>query len=574
MRAIRTWLLRLVSFLGGERYDRDLDAELHIPFTALLLCAMALCGSVLWALAQTDNGATIRSQTIDTLVPVLVLDKNSALKFHHMEPDDWRNQVVASGYKMWQSIAITNLRKADFKLYEDGEEQEIESVTPENKDSNQYLANNFDRYWQAVGVGGGVWSIPGWVPQGSGVTSTFANSERIYQPIFGSSGDQSSLYTPGQRTIPLNASGLEAPPMFVDLPPLAWYMIAYTRPISPPGSCHRITVKVDRSDSLIYSRSEYCDASDSAADALAGTRLGDQLKADLSSKKQSALPLTITAIPVFTAAGANPIRLFIDARSDAASINCNSFMGGSGIIGLVYSKDGTVAERFSDGLFYAPGENSMYWDTEWFTPASWPEKMACSDVFYEPTRYETQLELPPGAYQLQVALWNGRKFGRAEIPLMVDPYDPTKLVIGGLALVGRSREVGPNWTVLPRSLSSRYPPLIANGIEITPAADAHFKKDGPIRFYLQLYEPHETGAQQPTVLVHVQVREARTGRVVERLQPMNAAPFVTLGSPVIPIASAIDIAKLGEGSYELQAQANDSTGAVTPWQSAYFTVEK
>ena len=134
--------------------------RLFVLFPALLVCAIALCASAFWALAQTDNAVTIRSQTNGTLVPVLVLDKSQALKFHHMEPVEWRKQVAASGYKMWASIAITNLRKADFRLYEDGEEQGIQSVTPENEDSDQYLANNFGRYWQAAGLAGGMWSIP------------------------------------------------------------------------------------------------------------------------------------------------------------------------------------------------------------------------------------------------------------------------------------------------------------------------------------------------------------------------------------------------------------------------------
>ena len=341
-------------------------------------------------------------------------------------------------------------------------------------------------------------------------------------------------------------------------------------------------MKVDRSDSLIYSRSEYCNVSDSAADALAGTKLGDRLKTDLLSEKKSAIPLRITAIPVFTTGGASLTRLFVDAELDAVSIDCNSYMDGSGIVGLIYSKDGTLAQRFSDGLFYAPGENSMYWDTEWFAPTSWlgPVRgfgegmgVGCSDLFYEPTRYQTQLNLPPGAYQLKVGLWNGHKFGRAELPLTVENPEPTKLAIAGLALVGGSRKVGPDTKVLPRSLADQFPPLIARGIEITPAADARFKNQDPIYFYLQVYEPQDAGAQQPTVALHLQIRDVKTAKIVEQPQPLDAGPYATPGNPVIPIVSAIDIAKLVKSSYELEVQATDSSGAVSPWQSAYFTVE-
>lgn len=522
----------------------------------VLLCAIALCGSPFWALAQTHNAGAIRSQTNDTLVPVLVLHKSRALTFHHMEPVAWRKQVVASGYKMWESIAVANLREADFKLYEDGQEQQIQSVMPEYEDSDEYLASHFDRYWQALGVGGGAWGIPDWLP--------IANSERLYQAIFDS-------YVPSS---PLGVQDASLPADLVKLPSLSWYMIAYVPPTSPPGSCHRITVKVDRSDSLVYSRSEYCDSSDSAVDALAGTNLGDRLDADLLSKKKSALPLTITAIPVFTATGASRIRLFVDATLNSMSIGCNSFMEGSGIVGLTYSKDGTLAQRFSDGLFYAPGKNSMYWDTEWFTPANSPGKMDCSDNFYEPTRYQTQLSLPPGAYQLKIGLWNGYQFGRAELRLTVDDYDSTKLAIGGLALVQTFRKVGPNRKILPRSLADRYPPLTARGIEIAPVANTTFKKGFPFDFYLQVYEPQDVGAQQSTVLVHLQIRDAKTNRIVKQLEPLSAAPYITPGNRVIPIVSEIDIAKLVKGAYELEAQATDSTGASTAWRTANFTIEK
>jgi hypothetical protein len=545
--------------------------RMKVPLKALLLCAIVLCGFAFWTLAQTDIPGTIRSQTDETLVPVLVLDKSRALKFHHMQPDYWRNEVVASGYKMWENIAVANLRKEDFRLYEDGYEIKIQSVTPENENSEQYLATNSGRYWQAAGVGGGAWSTPDWLPVANGVTSSFANSERIYQPSFDS--PNGPLYGGGKGD-PLDVGGLDAPPMLVNLPPLPWYMIAYTRPILPPGSCHSITVKVDRADSLIYSRNEYCDASDSAPDAIADTKLGIRIRADLLSKKKSALPLRITAIPVFTTTGARLIRLFVDAKLDAMSIGCDSFMDGIGIVGLVYSKGGTIAQRFSDGLFYAPGENSLYWDSAWFTPGAWPGRTACSDVFYEPTRYDTQLSLPAGAYQLKIGVWNGHVFGRAELPLTVDDYDPTKLAIGGLALVRTFGKPGSNRKALPRSLADQFPPLVAKGTEVTPTEDTRMQKGDLSYFYLQLYEPQDTDTQQATVMLHLQIRDVKTGRIVEQPEPLNAGPFTTLGSPVIPIVSGIDITNLAEGSYELQAQATDSTGGTTAWQSASFTVEK
>ena len=39
------------------------------------------------------------------------------------------------------------------------------------------------------------------------------------------------------------------------------------------------------------------------------------------------------------------------------------------------------------------------------------------------TRYETQLTLPPGEYQLQVIVSDGKKFGRSQTPMTVDSLD-------------------------------------------------------------------------------------------------------------------------------------------------------
>jgi len=41
-------------------------------------------------------------------------------------------------------------------------------------------------------------------------------------------------------------------------------------------------------------------------------------------------------------------------------------------------------------------------------------RLSSSDVAWFPTRYETQMDIPPGDYNLEVVLSGEEKFGRAE----------------------------------------------------------------------------------------------------------------------------------------------------------------
>ena len=75
---------------------------------------------------------------------------------------------------------------------------------------------------------------------------------------------------------------------------------------------------------------------------------------------------------------------------------------------MVSTKDGSLVTRFSDladreGI---AGErpNASYHSDQ---PDKWPVE----------NRYETQLTLPPGEYDLRVVLGDGTRFGSAEIPL-------------------------------------------------------------------------------------------------------------------------------------------------------------
>jgi len=59
-------------------------------------------------------------------------------------------------------------------------------------------------------------------------------------------------------------------------------------------------------------------------------------------------------------------------------------------------------------------------------------------------RYDTQVEVPPGEYNLRVALGDGTRFERAEIPLTVDSYDRNALSVSAISLCKQISDVSAN----------------------------------------------------------------------------------------------------------------------------------
>ena len=212
--------------------------------------------------------------------------------------------------------------------------------------------------------------------------------------------------------------------------------------------------------------------------------------------------------------------------------------------------------------------------------------------FYAPFRYETEVEIPPGQYRIEIGFMDDRTFGRAEVPVTVPRYPGEQLSISGIVLARRFRDLQlqPPELLAPLSpmplpdiptepaksataLPERYLPLITKGVEVTPTAKVRFKKKGQFYFYVQVYEPRSSETPQPSLNLSLRIVNNKTKEVVRQLQPVNAAPYQLPHSPVIPIGGGILIANLRKGTYTLQAKATDSTGASTSWQSVAFAVQ-
>jgi len=71
----------------------------------------------------------------------------------------------------------------------------------------------------------------------------------------------------------------------------------------------------------------------------------------------------------------------------------------------------------------------------------------------------------------------------------------------------------------------------------------------------------------------MRIRDVATNRVVKDLKPADASFYGEPGKQVIPVGAQIDISTLPRGSYQVEAQATDSSGQSTPWHSVAFSIE-
>lgn len=361
--------------------------------------------------------------------------------------------------------------------------------------------------------------------------------------------------------------------------PSTYYVVGYVPTRSTEG-CHQIRVEVRRPKAAeVFARDEYC-AGQTPSDLLNGTKAGQELELDLSKDERAKLPLFVQA-GAFRGAGNrqlvdvvlefpwNQLDHYWEARTGKLEASI-------GVLGTIYSRDGRPVARFSDLLWpaYWPsivggaatqyalgaldggGVSLDHWDPAWL-----------------PTRYETEFDLPAGEYELRVAVSDGKKFGRATVPLTIENYDPKSLGLGSVFLCNRFRDahVAAAETAAA-NFAPQYVPLVSKGVRVTPAGDTRFSPDTQLSAYFEIYEPPNAAEPTPQIHAHVRIVAEKDGAIVKDFPPVDAAPYMQPRSATIPIAREIPIATLRKGEYRLEVQATDSTGRSTAGRSASFTI--
>lgn len=404
-----------------------------------------------------------------------------------------------------------------------------------------------------------------------------------------------------------------------------YHILGYV-PRDAKGGCHSIRVEVNRPNLLVFARDEYC-TGQSPSDPLLGTRRGKELERILASDKRAKIALSLQAASFHV--GENRSRVDVCLRFPGNDLyrkwdpSSWTLYARIGVMGVIRAADGTVAARFSDLLY------PSYWPTfdqggakyiEWekgaanlstaiprlVTPGSGgrvavsdsgtgngtlalsfpkvaneiaPDEAAIqtaldsSDPFWLPARYETQMDLAPGNYSLEVVLNDEWNFGRAEMPLAIEAYDGKQLELSSVALCKslRSAAVAAK-EAAQANFAPQYVPLVSKDILYAPVGDTSFAKGEALFAYFEVYEPQLIENPATPVSVHLRVLDSSTGTVKEDFAPFDALPYAQPGSSVLRVGRKIPIDQLPKGNYRLEVQAT-TAGRSTPWRAANFAVE-
>ncbi len=394
-------------------------------------------------------------------------------------------------------------------------------------------------------------------------------------------------------------------------PAMTSYLLGYVPAALAPGECRTIKVGVNGRD-VRLSRDRYCNRNDSEALGSAvreGTTLGAQMRSFAASKARGTLNVSAQAFafrssgvvhlvqhPVPALVGpANPAPEFryvievhdtkaparVQIATEFASPNIRreyhngSFHLSLHVLGMVYTVNGDLAAQFGDS--YENDQQSYSVHINGLSVRVRTDDSASS--FYEyyniPRRYDTQVDLPPGDYELRIVVSDGKKnFGRARVPLRVERFGGEGLSISDIALSDIFRNASEILedaaVVSPAPLIPT--PLVSKDAQFFPAVDSRFKSGSAVSLYFEIYEPLLEKQDLP-VYFEMRVTNLKSGELKVNTGPMSADKWIQPGNAVIPIAVELAMKMLPKGSYKLEVRASDSAGRVTPWRQADFTVK-
>jgi VWFA-related protein len=324
-----------------------------------------------------------------------------------------------------------------------------------------------------------------------------------------------------------------------------YYIVGYTPPESPEGSCHTLKVKVDQSGAMVRSRAGYCNVK--SRDALAGNPIEKTLESRAAAPAAGSIAASMRAPFFYT--GANTARIAVAIEIPADAIKFEKVKGkmhaAVNVLGIAYNLDGTVAARFSDVV-----------------KLDFESQKEVKAFQTKPLHYESQFDVAVGAYNLKVVFDSGGAgFGKLESPLTINAYDGKVLAVSGIAFSTVFVKVTDAEQNLDSQLLEGRSPLVAANLQFTPTGTARFRTADKVALYFEVYDPALMGEKKPTVAVNVHVLDSKTLDLKQDSGNVKVTEFVRAGSPVVPTGMRLPIEGLAPGLYRLEVRAVDSTGS-------------
>jgi hypothetical protein len=455
---------------------------------------------------------------------------------------------------------VRGLRAADFRVFENGVQQKVNYFTEAD-----FPGANLTHQWAFLPESGGTWGL--------------------YSDAAG-----------------LGLGGVAQSARVISLaPPAATYLIGYVPPALKPGECR--TIRVTAGDYYVsLNRQKYCASKEMQPDEIAeAKRIGAQMGNFAGSRKTGSIPVSLQAFtfwssgvlslmgerspdtsPSETPSGQYKYVVEVhDAKAPATIQVAAGFPGLGGwpspcpkdnsalyVLAVAYKSTGDPAKELWDRYpcrtptsFEHPGLNGA----------------ELSRVRMQiPSRFDAQMELWPGDYDLHVVVSDGKEFGQARMPLHVQPLDPQRLMISDVVLAGVVRYAG--WVLLEAAALTPAPvipsPLVSRDSQYFPDSDKEIllHKHTPLYFYFEIYEP-QFGTPEKRIYYRWRITNQKSGAVVLNSEPISANLWIVPGSAVVPIGLKVDADKLPKGNYKLEMQASDSAGQMSEWRASEFRIK-
>jgi VWFA-related protein len=322
-----------------------------------------------------------------------------------------------------------------------------------------------------------------------------------------------------------------------------YYLLGYTPPEGSRGACHKLRVRVERKDTEWRARQEYCNLE--RGDPLSGNPVERVLEQRAAADGPGDISATMRAPFFYT--GPNLARVAVAMEIDASRVNFKrergAFRAAFDILGVATRPDGGIAARFSDTV-----------------KLEFDDQKQADQFKQSPYLYQTQFDAAAGEYRFVVVFRaGGENFGRVEIPLIIEPWQPADFALSGLALSTAFRPAGAADAALDELLADGRKKFVANGVEAAPTGSAVVRAGVQTGFYAEIYEPL-LGAN-PLLSVALQMRLFAAGAAEPKFDtgPMRVDLSQAQGR-VLPVMHRIPLEVLTPAKYTLEVTAYDLAG--------------
>ena len=336
-----------------------------------------------------------------------------------------------------------------------------------------------------------------------------------------------------------------------------YYLLGYRPPDSAEGSCHTLKVKVNHGGTNVRFRSGYCKVR--PLDLLAGTATEKDLESRASGEMKG--NVTASAGTSYFYSSPNVARVHLVMEIPSNSLHFEKVKGKQhaevNVLGIAYKGEGVVAARFSDTV-----------------NVDLDGKDEVKEFEKTPFHYEKQFDIGAGSYNLRLAFNSGNEtFGKLDTPLMVLPYDGTKIAVSSVALSNNLVKVADLNAAFDTEILQDNKPLVVRGMQIFPSATNRFKKTDTAAAYIEVYDPLLAGDKPPQIGLEYRIVDKKSGENKIDVGVTDTKDQIKVGNPTVPIGVRIPLDQLPPGSYRVDLRAEDSLGNKTGFHTADFEVE-